>query len=293
MSGGVVVSKKILYIGVFNSKSTCVWQADGFEELGYEVIRYDYRQRKLDLKRGSIRDNEIINICNERKPGLIIFAKCNKMSNRAVIECRKIGKTALWYPDGANQINKELIDKMIHCDFFFCSSNVGKTYGLKHCGHYRRVQCGYNPKTHYPIDLPKTMDVSFIGQIRDYRKEYKKAVKFQTFSNVYNEEHSKVVSQSKINLNFTKGAGTSNRLYKLMAAGGFVLTNTFDTMEEDFVVGQDLDVFSSPKDLQKKINYYLKNEEERKRIAATGCETVKKYDNKNYARVILSDVFGE
>ncbi len=34
---------KILHVAVFTPQSTNVGQADGFESLGHEVIRYDYR----------------------------------------------------------------------------------------------------------------------------------------------------------------------------------------------------------------------------------------------------------
>jgi spore maturation protein CgeB len=102
--------------------------------------------------------------------------------------------------------------------------------------------------------------------------------------------HSIVVSETKINLSFTEGTGVSNRLYKLLAAKGFVLTMPFDTMHQDFTPGKDFDIFNTPSELKQKIKYYLKNENEREIIALHGYKTVQKYDHVNYAKFILKKI---
>ena len=50
---------------------------------------------------------------------------------------------------------------------------------------------------------------------------------------------------------------------------------------------RDLDVFYGTDDLRCKIDYYLKNEEERVNIARHGFETVQKFNRTNFAKRII------
>ena len=284
---------KVLHVAVFTSRSTNVWQADGFEVLGHRVIRYDYR---ADLKRFncmSKRDDYLITLCRKERPDLILFSKCNLMDVRVVKECNKVGATVLWYMDdqGPNW-DLELIDKMRHVNYVFCSVKKCAEDAKIFCKNSYRLQGGFDPVVHCPMFLPKIRDAVFIGTLRPEKEIFRKCA-FSIKTGVYNEAHSRFVSETKINLNFTHGGGTSNRLYKLMAAGGFVLTEPWDGLMEDFTPGKDFVVFTSPNDLNEKIQYYLAHEEERNEIADQGRRTVMKYDNVNYARVISEKVWSK
>lgn len=286
---------KILHVAVFTSRSTNVWQADGFEGLGHKVVRYDYRA--VAKKHGrSKRDDHLIALCRREKPDIILFSKCNKMDVRVVKECNKIGTTVLWMMDGTFHLDTELIDKMKCSSYVFCADRDFTLEAKKYCQNSYRHPCagGFDSRVHCPIDVPKVRDVVFIGDVHSYllpyRAMFKKQVNFSTVSGVYNKAHSKVVSETKINLCFTAGGGVSNRLYKLLAAGGFVLTMPWDTMKEDFSPGKDFVVFTTPSELKEKIKYYLENEDEREEIALHGHKTVQKYDYINYAKFILAKV---
>ena len=283
---------KILHVAVFTHQSTNVWQADAFENLGHRVIRYDYRQKakELDGKLGNEnpkRDEHLIVLCKEERPDIILYSKCNQMDVRVIEEGSKIGKTVLWYMDFNDNINSELIDKFKTCNYVFCSRWDGLNVARQYNNNVYRLQGGYNPKVHYPIDVPKVRDVVFIGKSRSDRTVYQKETGFEIINGVYNEDHSKIVSETKINLSFTEGDGVSNRIYKIMAAKGFVLTQPWYNMEEDFEVGKDFDIFISLEHLKKQIKYYLENENKRESIAKHGYKTVQKYDNTNYARKII------
>ncbi len=288
---------KILHVGVFTSGSTNIWQADGFSNLGHDVYRYDYRARARELD-GKLSDNNpkrdanLITTCRVYNPDIILFSKCNQMDVRVVRECGKVGKTVLWYMDFSDNINAELIYKMQASDFIFCSRWDG-IYAAKHYsknGNVYRLQGGYDPALHYPVDIPKIRDVCFIGRMRPNRDHFRRGYPFDVITGVYGEEHSKTVSETKINLSFNEGDGTSNRLYKLLAAGGFVLTQPWKYMEEDFVVGSDFDVFNTPEELKSKIEYYLNHEDVREKIAVCGNNTVQLYDKNNYAKRIVEEV---
>lgn len=281
---------KALLVGVFNDRSTNSWQAKGFESLGVQVVRYNYRLRAETLGR-SKRDDEIIDVCRQETPDFVLYSKCNLVDIRVVKECNKVCKTVLWYMDFMPRIDSELKAKMANCNYVFCSRYDGINEALKYNKNVYRLQCGYDPDLHYPIDIPQTRDVVFIGNIdRRGRREYIKEVAFSVVNNVYGTEHSRIVSESKINLNFSEGDGTSNRLYKLLASRGFVLTQPWFKMEEDWNVGSDFVVFQNIAELKEKIDYYLQHPAERNSIAKNGCNKVKRYDNINYAKRILKEV---
>ena len=280
----------VLFVGVFSFTSTSIWQADAFEELGCDVVRYDYRQRAIDLGSLVDRDAELKSLCKNTLPDIMIFAKCNKMSIDVVKECNKYTTTVLWYMDNKNNLDNEVVSKMKECDYVFCSRWDGINEALKWNPNVYRLQGGYNPKVHRPFERLKTRDVVFIGEARNERVIYQSQVGFEIINNVYNEEHSKIVSETKINLSFSEGDGISNRIYKLMASKGFVLTQPWYRMEDDFKIGQHLDIFMSPQELKEKIIYYLLHETLRNKIADQGYACVKRYDNLNFAKVILDKI---
>jgi hypothetical protein len=280
---------KIIFAAVLNPNSTNVSQADGFRRNNCEVLEFNYRE--IAVKYGDYeRDRQLIQLCQDEKPDAVIFSKCNEIMSWVVDECNKISKTILWYMDTMNaNYNEMLIEKIKKCNLIFCS--IWDSYiAAKQVGGDKVffLQEGYDHLCNYPIDLPYLYNVSFIGNLRNNRFEYHNAINFPVIK-AYGIEHSKVVSQTKINLNFTEG-GTSDRTYKVLASKGFLLTEPWTSMENDFMVGQDLDIFINIEELRNKIKYYLEYENERLKIAEHGYKTVLKFDRINWAKKILEKI---
>lgn len=94
----------------------------------------------------------------------------------------------------------------------------------------------------------------------------------------YRKDMPKVFAGSKINLNLslrTIISGIPLRVFDIMGAGGFVLTNDQPELSEFFVEGEDYEAFRSEEEMLGKIDYYLLHEEERKKIAENGCRKVR------------------
>lgn len=64
------------------------------------------------------------------------------------------------------------------------------------------------------------------------------------------------------------------RVYDSMAAGCLLLTNYREEIDELFVDGEDLVVYTDAQDFLKKLRFYLNNESERLRIARSGQKKV-------------------
>ncbi len=90
---------------------------------------------------------------------------------------------------------------------------------------------------------------------------------------VYNEEHNKMVSLSKINLCISgwpeNEKYTSVRDYKILGAGGFAL-ELYRKGIHGIFPADALDCYATPRDLVKKIRYWLDHEGERKQTAERG-----------------------
>ncbi len=88
-----------------------------------------------------------------------------------------------------------------------------------------------------------------------------------------------IFRDSKINLNISLRSiksGIPLRCIDIMACGGFLLTNYQSDMFRHFVAGEDFDYFESKEDLMNKIAYYLEHDTERRTIAKSGQEKVRR-----------------
>lgn len=286
---------KILFVGVFHPFSTNVAQARGFKECGHEVIEYDYRAvaSRIGI---SGRDNHLIALCQNEKPNVIIFSKCNQMHYKVVDECNKVSKTVMWYMDALHNFDLELQEKIKRCTI--CISGVGLVLDEMakiNSNSFYVDQCPDDQMNFMLDDFEYKYDVSFIGHIgggiHGDRLHYKQATGFNHFTNVYGLEHNKIVNESRINLNFspTDKSGASVRLYKILAAGGFLLTTPWNEkwMKESFTVGKDFDIFTNEAELKQKIDFYLTNEDKRNEIRLHGHQTVQQYLPKSWANKIV------
>ncbi len=88
-----------------------------------------------------------------------------------------------------------------------------------------------------------------------------------------------IYRRSKINLNLSLRSirsGIPLRVWDILGAGGFCLTNYQPELLMYFENKKDLVIFESREDMIEKIDYYLKHEDERKQIALNGYNKVKK-----------------
>jgi len=277
----------VMFLGVFNNQSTNVSQAQALRRVGHNVIEYGYRAvaRIIGEKRG---DDDFILHVNRIKPDVVIFSKCDGMNCRVVDGCRKAGaKTILWYMDPMGNFDDELKEKIRKVDATFVALQEPFKAAIEMSpSNVFFLQEGFDPLVDRPVDVEECRDVTFIGDLRGHRKGYHDQVGFEVVSGAYGRDHARVVCESKINLNFTQG-GTSDRTYKVLAAGGFLLTQPWPGMEKDFEVGRHLDTFESADELQRKIAFWLSHEGARLKEARAGCRAVQRFSRDEWAATIL------
>lgn len=132
------------------------------------------------------------------------------------------------------------------------------------------------------IELSKHHDVSLYTNNKKQdliRVNYKGSVD-------YWEEMPKVFAGSKINLNITIPnikSGIPLRIYDILGAGGFCITNFQAELPMFFENEKHLVWYYNERDLYEKVDYYLSHDEERNRIAQAGYNYVKancSYENR-------------
>ncbi|WP_176541432.1 MULTISPECIES: glycosyltransferase [unclassified Bacillus (in: firmicutes)] len=90
-----------------------------------------------------------------------------------------------------------------------------------------------------------------------------------------------VYSSAKIVLGFQNTTTElTSRSYEVLAARGFLLAPCTPAIQETFIPGKHLVCSQSPKETVELVDYYLKHEEERKKIALSGQKEV--YTNHTY-----------
>jgi len=169
------------------------------------------------------------------------------------------------------------------------------------------------PETLVTTDRDKyTCDVCFIGGDRrrglhEGRTEILDAIEQSPFKHrfwgcrgseqVWDEEHNKAVACSSINIAHSGWSKLdrymSSRAYKIMGAGGFVLANYHQAMEDWLPCrgnSKILETYTTPRECLEKIHYYLKNEPERQEIAQRGYEWVQTQTFTDRMRSVLEHV---
>lgn len=144
----------------------------------------------------------------------------------------------------------------------------------RNIAHSERVAILNRIATKYPIDLfTKKGD----------RSDLKNVIIHGPVDSM--AEMPKIFHLSKINLNLTLHSiktGVPLRVFDIMGVGGFVLSNYQEELAELFVEDKEVVLFKNMDEMMDKIDYYLKHEDARSKIAMNGYKRVKKdYSHEN------------
>ena len=283
-------NRTVLMLARFTPDSTNISQAKGFKRIGWETIEYDFTERLKILGSSSKRDKEIVEVCQTKRPKVVFVSKGAGISVNCIHRIKSISRTVLWYMDPLDDNwNQELKDKIDACHLVCCGlfgvyKEAKKINPLCHFVHE-----GFDDESDFPHELGQRWEVSLIGQAKGKRAIYQVAIGFKVIGGAYGTDHAIAVARSKINLNFVvNNSGCSDRVYKILAAGGFLLSEDWPGREHDFVDGQDLVIFCGLNDLNRKIHFYLEHENKRMVIAGQGMKSVQRFTRVEFARKIIA-----
>ena len=165
------------------------------------------------------------------------------------------------------------------------------------------------------LNLKKKYDVAFVGTPKGERLEYmryllKKKVNFilagggwadypefkeRYLGQISDEDFVKLINETRINICFSKNYFNSphvlERSLQVNACKAFALTGYVDGYFPKFKEGKDIMTFKNKEELFEKIQYYLKREKEREKIAENAYKKVTMlYSNQKMLRDAFSSI---
>lgn len=289
---------KILYLGNWNPfmESTEKIIKKSLEELGHEVICEDERACNAPAIAKRIKENNV---------DLFFFHKGNRWSmdlqqliellNR--ITCKKV----FWQFDPITGIPEremwmQLVTPLVDLGFLTNETWIRQhTYKnlipLKQGCEVRKL--GKKRKEY-------ECDIAFTGSPYGGRQTWIEGMKkiygdkFKIFSDVFGDDFYDLCQSAKIFVSPKFPANDyfwSNRIYKTLGAGGFMLHPRCEGLKAEYKEGVHYEAYQDDEELLTKIEYFLKNEEERKKIAKKGYEkTIKDYNYTERLKIILNEI---
>lgn len=167
--------------------------------------------------------------------------------------CKAFKNCADWYPLGEDYTEDT-------------KAIIADTYIGYKCTEQERLMTLRNISEHFKLDLYTLSDVTKLP-----KANHRGGADSVTMM-------PKIFKCSKINLNMTNRpikTGLPLRIFDIMGAGGFLLTNYQSEIPEHFEIGKELAAYESQEDLLNQIAYYLEHEEERTEIAENGKKKIK------------------
>jgi len=264
---------------------------EAFEELGHKVV-------SINDPRVSPGAGQILEAVDIHKPDFVFLAK-DVNYNNIIEELSKKVLTVMWNVDVRYDINIFLkanrqMYKHCHLKFTIGKGNLDK-YKAAGIENVHWLSEGLSPIWHrtepldYNATIDYTADAAFAGSeltVHEGRREILETlrgenfIKFKHWTSVFNREHNKMCQCTKINIGHSGWPkvelSMSARDYRIMGAGGFLLTNHVVGIENWFEIGKMCDTYKSAGECLEKIRYYLKHEDKRKAMAEYGQKVVHK-----------------
>ncbi len=142
---------------------------------------------------------------------------------------------------------------------------------------------GCNPKSHYPVDVPREFDVAFAGSVtlpvhqvrHDLIQHLKSAFSVHMTSQVFYDDLCRTIAAGKLVFNHSAVHEVNMRIFEVMAMGRPLITNRdadrngLTGLVED---GKHLILYDDSNELVEKVRYYLEHEDEREAIARAGYD---------------------
>lgn len=300
--GDLLKRPKLLFVAIFAPTFSPKGMIDGFEKAGFDVVTFDWRKVKFNEGIEGLKDRIVVKAQME-KPDLIFLHIQNSESIGVdeVVELQKIAPTINYTFDVREDMSwfKELAP---HISYTYLASldqvKEFKKEGIKNVG---LMQSSCDMNLYKPGVSSRQTDILFIGQnysqtnlkfpLAEFRQEMCKVLdsefgdKFQSYGMrqknnqvVLHEDEVALLRGAKIVIaanNFDMDSYQSDRIWRSMATGAFVLAHHSKGIEKVFEVGKHLDTWKDFDELVQKVKYYLANEASRNIIAKAGMDFVR------------------
>lgn len=247
-------------------------------------------------------NNTLLNIVKKKRYNLVIFLKAETIFPSTIAGVRSYSdKIINWYMDPIIGLDKGFILESIqHYDYFFTKDSfIKKRLNELGFSNVEFLLEAFDPEVYTPTKKFEEYksDISMVGNIYDYRlrilnslKEYDlkvwgklifinkdKVRGFYQGRPAISDEKNKIFNSAKIVLNTHNPfeiSGANVRLFEICGSGAFQLSDTTLYTDHLFKNKKEVVFYNNIDELKELAQYYLKNNEERNKIALEGHKRV-------------------
>jgi len=249
----------------------------------------------------------------------LLFFHGRDISDELLLKAKKRMSVVMYYDDcirGSRRSFAEVIKQGRQADIMYLTNRGEVAQYREHGVNARFITGGCDPTAHRMVDSTDPLyqsDVAFIGKPNTpERAEFMQvlAKKFDlklwgsgwgkyglsaVATDVYASEYRQICAGSKImlgwNIDPTIDLYFSNRTWYTLGCGGFLLTAYSPSLQELLGRGKELDWFETVEECCEKIEYYLRHDEERQKIARAGYQLAhNEYSYDKMVNRIIEDV---
>src|SRR3990170_8700452 len=258
----------------------------------WDFIHYDFMERGLILGIDSM-TQELYELAKKDKPTYLVavlFDFHRDPGHEVFKQISSLGTITIhWFCDDHWRFEKYSSVVAPHFDFVCTTANsaLPKYAKLGISNKVIKTQWACNHELYVPYDVEKDLEISFVGQPHGNRVEVlstliKSGLKLEVFGfgwenrpRIPFHQMVRVFSRSKINLNLSNsstlvGQQIKGRNFEIPGTRSFLLTSNAENLSEYYENGKEIVISDTAEELADKANYYLKNENERNKIAQNG-----------------------
>lgn len=242
----------------------------------------------------------------ERPVDILICLAQAPITPKALADIRAQGVvTVMWFVEDCSRFRAwESLARHFDYMFIIQKGEYPKMVSQAGAGYVGYLPTACDPTVHRPLNLDDNerrrwgSDISFVGAGYNNRRQTFAKLAGRDFKiwgtewpavrpflqlvqdgarRIAPEEYTKIFNATKVNLNLHSsterdgvdphGDFVNPRTFELAASGAFQLVDYRSLLPELFNLGVELDVFSTTKEMEEKIDYYLDHPEERTKFA--------------------------
>ncbi|QDT40357.1 SPBc2 prophage-derived glycosyltransferase SunS [Gimesia alba] len=172
------------------------------------------------------------------------------------------------------------VEKASHYDFVFAAQQDGaRKLQNKGISSALWLPLACDPEIHRPYQVEKQYDFSFVGNLIgqercDLLNTLVQKYPDHFIGQKYFEEMARIYSASRVVFNHSVKNDINMRVFEALGCGSLLLTNDLaeNGQAELFSEGQHFATYTCPEEMLDKVDYYLKHESEREKLARQGHE---------------------
>lgn len=252
------------------------------------------------------RGAKLVELIDRTSPDLVLIMRGIRFTEEALRKVRQRTTLFGWWIENEARVDEPIAEAHLFDHYFFMSTSCMEEVKKRGFHNLSLLRHSVDSEAFYPIDCPKRFDWCFVGSGTERRRTFiKKALEVsdkaaiygkslfnekkprlsprtvvgrkvlgKDLVRLYNESKIVVDTSSWLSAEKRNKSGVNMRTLEVPACGTLLLTDGSEDIEELVTPGRHVIVYEGPEDFAEKLDYYIRNDSEREKIAREGYEYV-------------------